>query len=140
MSQSRLVEVRVLVRQSPDPSRCGQFVSSKANSSMWGSLTLALISRCGLPLYLQLPRNYAHKARIIVISPFYLDGHGRHGKQKAVTVQCKARRCLESPSRQLKNEGEINFRALRGQIGASRLYSLPSAVAVPLLNSSRQRW
>ena len=31
-----------------------------------------------------------------------------------------------------------NFRALRGQIATSRLYSLPSAVAVPLQNTSRQ--
>ena len=49
-------------------------------------------------------------------------------------MQCKARRCHESPSRQLKNEGEKIFRASRGQIGTSRLHSLPSAVA--LLRSS----
>ena len=47
------------------------------------------------------------------------------GKQKAVTVQCKARRCHESPT-----EGEKIFRASSGQISTLRLYSLPSAVAV----------
>ena len=42
----------------------------------------------------------------------------------------------------LPTEGEKIFRASRGQIGTSHLYSLPStsAVAVPLQNSSRQRW
>ena len=35
--------------------------------------------------------------------------HGWHGKQKSVTVQCKARQYYESPSRQQKNEGEKNF-------------------------------
>ena len=46
---------------------------------------------------------------------------------------CKARRYYNSPSRQQKNEGEIFF------FRASRLYTLSSAVAVPLQNTSRRR-
>ena len=48
-----------------------------------------------------------------------------------MAVQCKARRCYEGPSRQLKNDPEKTFRASRGtQIGATRLYTLPSAVNI----------
>ena len=43
----------------------------------------------------------------------------------------KARRCYESPSRQLKNDPEKIFRASRGiQIGATRLYTLPLPVNI----------
>ena len=38
-----------------------------------------------------------------------------HGHQRAVVVQCKAQRCYESPSRQLKMTLKKNFRALRGR-------------------------
>jgi len=47
-------------------------------------------------------------------------------------VQCKAQWYYESPSRQLKNEGE------KIEIGAMHLYTLPSAVAVRLQNTSHR--
>ena len=49
-----------------------------------------------------------------------------------MTVQCNARWYYESPSRQQRNEGKKkNFPRC--------LYTLPSAVAVPLQNSLRRR-
>ena len=48
-----------------------------------------------------------------------------------MAVQCKARRCYESPSRQLKNDPENFFHASRAtQISTTRLYTLPSAVNI----------
>jgi len=41
-----------------------------------------------------------------------------YGKQKSVTVQCKAQRYYESPSRQLKNESDFFFSALRAEKSA----------------------
>ena len=38
--------------------------------------------------------------------PFHVESETVHGNQRAVAVQCKARRCYESPSRQLKNDLE----------------------------------
>ena len=48
-----------------------------------------------------------------VYTSFVLLCHGWHGKQKSVTVQCKARWYYKSPSRQQKNEGRKNFSVLR---------------------------
>ena len=48
-----------------------------------------------------------------------------------MTVQCKARRCYESPSSQLNNDRETFFPAVHGrQISAICLYTLPSAVNI----------
>ena len=49
-----------------------------------------------------------------------------------LAVQCKAQRCYESQSRQLKNEGEKNLPRFARKIAATCLYTLPSPVAVPL--------
>ena len=51
-----------------------------------------------------------------------------------LAVQCKPRKCYESQSRQLKNEGEKIFRASRGRISYHGTLPLPLAVAVPLQN------
>jgi len=50
-----------------------------------------------------------------------------------LAVECKAQRCYESQSRQLKNEREKFFRASRGRspLRASTR-TLPSPVAIPL--------
>ena len=49
-----------------------------------------------------------------------------------LAVQCKAQRCYESQSRQLKNEGEKIFPRFARTIAATRLYTLPSLLAEPL--------
>ena len=49
-----------------------------------------------------------------------------------LAVQCKAQRCYESQSRQLKNEGEKIFPRFARTIAATHLYTLPSLVAEPL--------
>ena len=102
--------------------------------SRYHFLVTLIISRRGLPVYLPPPRSYARKD---ISFPRRRSRMTR--KAESNTVQYKARRCHESPSRQLKNEGEKNFHTLHGQISTSRLYSLPSAVAIPLQNSSRRR-
>ena len=55
------------------------------------------------------------------------------------SVQWKAQRCYDSPSRQLKNDCEIFFHALRGrQMGASRLCSRSEPPLSKFLNPPMQ--
>ena len=55
-------------------------------------------------------------------------------------VQCKARRCYEIPSRQLKNDHEKIFRALRDiQISTTHLYIKPKLLPPALCSTSLLR-
>ena len=61
--------------------------------------------------------------------------------RKQLQCSAKARKCHESPSRELQNEGEKNFpRFARTDRRFAPLFTpFGSAVALPLLNSSRRR-
>jgi len=53
-----------------------------------------------------------------------------------VSSECKAQRCYESQSRQLKNEGEKIFPRFARLIGATRRHTLPSPLHIP----TAQKW
>jgi len=50
-----------------------------------------------------------------------------------LAVQCKAQRCYESQSRQLKNEGEKIFSACHGQIAATHTASASGCTTQKML-------
>ena len=85
MSQSRLVEVRVLVRQSSDPSRCGLvevdcllFVSSLVYKRKFAVYVgLAHARPTGIPWATGIPGGLLEVMRAKrALSPFHVDGHG----------------------------------------------------------------
>ena len=74
---------------------------------------------CSRFVVLELPRQLSAGFIVSLRCGLLLFYHGWHGKQKSVTVQCKARWYYESPSRQQKNEGEKIFPCFARRDGTS---------------------